>query len=142
MAYATRTFDNPQELVDYLNDVIVGSPVGHGPFNLDGLKITIDGSEVTFSGTELRWPAVVAQINAVKAGAATLRNYGHQSPGNPRLTFTTPTHVLLGSGAGATANPLLGLPGADTTVGANAVALADVLTVFHLENQRVGVIHE
>lgn len=140
MPFVAHTFDSELELVDYLNDIIVGKPVGMGPFNLDGLTLTIAGNLVTFSGTELRWPQIVAQINAVSSGSASLRNYGHQSPPSCRLAFVTATELLAASG---TAKAILGLPAAATTVGANAVAKADIVSILKDgEGNRFTVIHE
>lgn len=137
MAYTTRTFDNSQELVDFLNDIIIGSPVGMGPFDLDGLKLTIATKEVTFVGNELRWPEIVAQINAVSAGSCTTRNYGHNA-GNPRLAFIKPTQVLAATG---TAKAILGLPAGAKTVGAFAEPQANIVQVFPLSNNQVVLIH-
>lgn len=140
MAFVARTFDSEQEMVDYLNDIIVGKAVGMGPFDLDGLTLTIAGNLVTFSGNGLRWPAIISQINAVSSGSASLRNYGHQSPPSSRLAFVTDSELLAAAG---TAKEILGLPAAATTVGANAVALADIASIVKDgEGNRFTVIHQ
>ena len=140
MAFVSRIFDSTRELTDYLNDIIVGKAVGFGPFELTGLTLTIAGNLVTFTANETHWPQIVAKINAASAGSATLRNYGHSAPGNPRLAFTIPTQILLGAG---TAKATLGLPAAVQTVGANAVAAADIASINRSdEGNRVSVIHQ
>lgn len=144
MAYTGRTFDSIQELVDYLNDVVVGGrALQPTTRNLDGKTLKInDGTlkTVTFSGYELTPKDIVTQINAVVAGAASLRSYGH-GIGQPRLAFTIATQLIDKTG---TANPILGLStAADVTVGANAVASASIVAITPDEGgNKFTVVHE
>jgi len=142
MAFVGKQFDNLQEMMDYLNGLIGGSELSY-PLALDGLTLIVnDGADktVTFSGDALVPKEVVAQINAVKAGAVTLRNYGYSSPPSPRLLFILAGLKVKSTG---TANSLLGLPtsGADQTVGAAAVPKANIVAVDEWAG-RYTVIHE
>ena len=144
MAYKGRTFDSLQELVDYLNDIVEGGralrPITR---DLDGKTLKInDGTLkiVTFSGYELTPKDIVDQINAVVTGAAKLRSHGH-GVGQPKLAFTTPTHVIDKTG---TANPIFGLStAADQTVGAGAVVSSDIVAITPDEGgNKFTVVHE
>lgn len=143
MAYKGGTFDSLQELLDYLNNILVGTrALAPTSRNLDSLTLKInDGTlkTVTFSGYELTPKDIVTQINAVVAGAATLRNPGH-GVGQPFLAFATAGLLIDKSG---TANTVLGLPtGADTTVGANAIVQADIVAITPDESgNKFTVVH-
>lgn len=147
MAFATRSFDSPQELVDYLNDLILSKPLTVRISGLDSLTLDInDGADktVTFvdSGDGLSLAQVVSQINAVAAGFVSLRDYGHNTaPQQKNLVFIKDGGVVKDSG---TANALLGLPtsGGNQTVGGSAVAKADIVSVVHADGERYVVIHE
>jgi len=144
MAYKGRSFDSIYELVDYLNDVVVGGrslqPVTR---NLDGKTLKInDGTlkTVTFSGYELTPKEIIDQINAVVAGAASLKNYGHGTCA-PNLAFLTAGLIIDKTG---TANSIFGLSTtADVTVGANAIAKADIISITPDEGgNKFSVVHE
>ena len=144
MAYKGQTFDSLQELLDYLNDVVVGRrALKPKIYDLNGKTLKInDGTlkTVTFSGSELTPKDVVEQINTqTSAGTATLRNPGH-GVGQPYLAFASAGDVIDKTG---TANSSLGLPtGADTTVGANAVVQADIVAITPDESgNKFTVVH-
>lgn len=139
MAFIGQQFMHLQELLDYLNGIVLSRDL-QPTLDLNGLTLILDASTVTFVGNGLTPNQVVAQINAVVAGAATLRNYGQASPPRSMLALIKAAMVVQTSG---TANALLGLPtsGAAPTVGANAVAKVDVLSVTEFAN-RYSVIHE
>jgi hypothetical protein len=154
MAYTFIQFDNGQELVDYLNGVVVGIalPSAQRVTGLHGLTLIInDGTAdrtVTFSdpsGVGLLPKQISDQIHAAHvnlANGVTLRNYGHAAPPRVKVAVTTATYIVKNTG---TANAILGFsttaPG--STVGANAVAKADIITVFTKdEGNRFGVVHE
>jgi len=131
MAFTGRQFDSLPEMIDYLNDIMLAKKDLEPMLDLDGLTVIVnDGSDktVTFSGHSLTPTEIVAQINAVKAGAASLRNYGHSSLQKPRLAFVLATLKVKSTG---TANALLGLPtsGGDITVAANAIPQADIVVI-------------
>ena len=138
MAYTLRHFDTAEEMVDYLNGVIQGKALSPKVFGLHGLTLKVNPAgtlrTVTFAdatGGGLLPSEIVAQMEAVHAdmvGIVVLRNYRHSTPPKFYLTFHSAGDLVDKTG---TANPLLGFPtAADTTVGAAAVAKADiVLTV-------------
>jgi len=132
MAIKSKQFNSHQELTDYLNDIVLTKNLSMPFRNLDGLTVILDSNTVTFadaSGEGLSPAAIVTQINAVVAGAAVLRNYGHaQSPGpQVQVALVKPTMVIDKDG---TANALLGLPtAADKTVGSAAVAKANIIDI-------------
>ena len=151
MAFTQREFDNPVEMADYLNDIVLGSPIVINALvpGLHGLTLIINDGvadrTTTFSdpsGEGLLPKNIMDQIHAAHASMANvvLKNYGHSTPARVHIAVVEAGYVVDKDG---TANAILGFAtAADMTVGANAVASGDVLTVFHLENQRIGVIHQ
>jgi hypothetical protein len=153
MAYVSKTFDNFEELVDYLNDIARGKllPAASRVYGLHGLTLIInDGGAdrtVTFAdadGTGLLPKEILAQIHATHANLASpnvgFRNYGHASPPKVALAVVTSGYIVRQTG---TANELLGLStSAAKTVGANAVASADIVMLDTFESNRICVIHE
>jgi len=150
MAYVLRQFDTPREMVDYLNDIVIGKAISIGKiYGLDGLTLIINnGSDrtVTFAdATEggLTLSEVVAQIEATHATlAASVRRraYRPTTPPTVHLAFDTATWVVKGAG---TANALLGFPAADQTVGAAAVVLSDIATITTDEGgNKFTVVHQ
>ncbi len=136
MAYTLRQFDTGQEMTDYMNGVVQGKVVHLLVQGLHGLtlKVTPVGAlrTVTFAdatGAGLSPGAIIAQMEAANAdmvGIAAFRNYRHTTPPSYRLTFHSAGDVVDKTG---TANTILGLDAvADSTVGASAVALADIAT--------------
>lgn len=150
MAFVFRAFDNGQELVDYLNDIVVGKtfPATDKVYGLHGLTLIINTPTVrtvTFAdaaGAGLAPKAILEQIHTVHAELAasvTTRAYGHSSPPGVALAVQTATYVIDKDG---TANAILGFnTAADTTVGANAVTASDIVTVTSSPNNRLEVIH-
>lgn len=148
MAYVLKQFDTAQEVTDYLNGVVQGKPVGVKVLGLHGLTLKVNpaGSlrTVTFadaSGVGLSPKEVLDQIEAVNAdmvGVATFRAYRTASY---KLTFIGDSDVVDKTG---TANALLGFStDADTTVGANAVALADIAVITTDEGgNKFTVVHQ
>lgn len=149
MAFVSRTFDNSQELMDYLNDIPLSVLLEQRVYGLDGLALIInDGTAdrtTTFSdasGLGLTARNILEQIRATHASMANvgLRNYGHVSPPRSRLGVFLAPYVIKKTG---TANPTFGFSAtADTTVGANAVAAADIVTLSPVEGNRYWVVHE
>lgn len=145
MAIVFKQFNSAQELVDYLNDIVLTKSLPMKVMGLNGLTLILTSGTTTFadvSGEGLTLVEVVAQINAVVAGAAVLRNYGHmQSPPQSQVAIIKAAEVLDKDG---TANALLGLPtAADRTVGANAVVKADIVQITSDANgSRFSVFHE
>ena len=141
MAYKGRQFNHLQELLDYLDGIVLSRDLAP-TLDLDTLTLLInDGGNktVTFSGNGLTPNQIVAQINAISAGAASLRNYGSASPPRSKLAFILPALVVKNTG---TANALLGLSTtANVTVGATAVAKADIVAITEFTN-RYTVVHE
>jgi hypothetical protein len=139
MAIIGRQFAHLQELLDYLNDLVVGLPL-QPTLDLDGLTLILGATTVTFVGTALTPNQIVDQINTVVTAAASIRNYGQSSPPQSRLAIVKGTTTVQTSG---TANALLGLPTSGTApvVGANAVANADVVAVTEFAGHYT-VLHE
>jgi len=142
MAFTGKQFTHLQELLDYLNDIVLSREL-QPTLDLNGLTLIVnDGADktVTFAANGMTPNQIVTAINAVKAGAVTLRNYGQASPPRSRLAFILSTLKVKSTG---TANALLGLPtsGGDLTVGANAVTKAEVLSLTEWAG-RYSVIHE
>jgi len=151
MAYTLRQFDTGQEMIDYMNGAIQGKALGVKVQGLHGktLKVNPAGTlrTVTFSdasGEGLSPTEIVAQIEDVNAdmvGIAALRTYRHTTPPTYRLTFINDGDVVDKTG---TANALLGFGvTADSTVGASAIALADIATATSNEaGNKFTVIHQ
>lgn len=143
MAYTHRTFDNGQELVDYLHGVIFSGHLEPKIYGLDGLELDLDdgaSKTVTFadvSGQGLTIPEIVAQINAAVTGAVTARSFGHQAPPKYQLAFILASLEVLGTGS---ANTLLKITAG--TVGAGAVAKTDIVALLPVESNRLFLIHE
>lgn len=119
--YVYKTFNNPDEMVDFLNGAIVSSPLAARTYGLHGLTLIINNGvgdkTTTFadaSGAGLTPTEILAQIRAVDAtmAAVMLRMYGHM-PQKPVLVINSDGYVLK---SGGTANAVLGLPEAETTV--------------------------
>jgi hypothetical protein len=151
MPFIHREFDNPIELADYLNGIPLSNPfvVNARVKGLHNLTLIINDGvadrTTTFadaSGEGLLPKEIMDQIHATHANMANvvLKNYAHSVPAEVRITVIAAGYVIDKDG---TANTILGFATlADTTVGTDAVASGDVLTIFHLENQRIGVIHQ
>jgi hypothetical protein len=149
MPYTLRQFDTAEEAVDYLNNVVQGKPLPLKIMGLHGLTLKVNPAgtlrTVTFSdptGAGLTTKEVIAQIEAVNAdmvGIAAFRNY--RAGQTFHLTFHSAGDVIDKTG---TANPVLGFPSAaDTTVGANAVALADIASFATDESgNKFTVVHQ
>lgn len=137
MSFTFREFDHGLEMVDYLNGVIYSKPfTSDQTFDVGGLTVVIGATTVTFVGNGLRLNKIVEQINTSSAGSSSIRTFGQRMN---VLAFVKASDVVKGTG---TANAILGLPAVDQTVGASAVAKADIVSVFPRADQRIGVIHE
>jgi len=145
MAIVFKQFNSAQELVDYLNDIVLTKNLPMKVMGLAGLTLILTAGTVTFvdaTGEGLTLVQIVTQINAVVAGAAVLRNYGHmQSPPQGQVALIKAAQVIDKDG---TANSLLGLStAADVTIGANAVAKTDIAQITSDANgSRFSVFHE
>lgn len=153
MAYVAKTFDNFEELVDYLNDIARGKLLSAASrvYGLDGLTLIInDGGAdrtVTFvdaDGAGLLPKEILSQIHAAHANLASpnvgFRNYGHAAPPRVALAVVTAGYIVRETG---TANELLGFStAAAKTVGANAVASSDIVSSGAYESNRFYVLHE
>jgi hypothetical protein len=151
MAYTAKQFDTSQELVDYLNDLVQGAPLPLKVYGLDGLTLIVNPAgtprEVTFddsSGVGLSPREIIAQmedVNADMVGVAALRSYRHTTPPAYRLTFTLAGDIVDKDG---TANSILGFStSGDSTVGANAVALADIVIITTDEGgNKFTIVHQ
>jgi len=145
MATKFKQLNSAQEVIDYLNDIVLSKQLSSLVMGLHGLTLILDAAPVTFAdatGAGLTPPQIVAQINAAVATAAALRNYGHaQSPG-PQFQLALVKATVVVSNLG-TANALLGFPtGASVTVGANAVTAANVIQILSDANgARYTVFH-
>ena len=142
MAYTGRTFDTLSNLVDYLNDVVIGGATLPAiSRNLDGKTLIINtGSDhtVTFSGYELTPGDIVSQINSVVSGAAGVKAPGYGVVG-AFLAFTTSGHIVRHTG---TANQILGMDTvADKTVGANAIAQSNIVSITYDGSGKFTVVH-
>jgi hypothetical protein len=151
MAFSLKQFDTAKEMVDYLNDVVQGKPLPMTVFGLHGLTLILTPvgtiRTVTFAdadGSGLSPKEIVEQIEATNAdlvGTVSLRNYRATTPPSVRLTFDSDGDLVDKDG---TANALLGFSTtADATVGANAVALADIATITTDEGgNKFTVVHQ
>jgi len=151
MAYTMREFDSIRELVDYLNDIVLGKALAANVkvYGLHGKTFIInDGTAdrtCTFADADnegLLPKQIIDQIQAAHASLAlvSLRTYSHQTPPSVHIAVVTATHIVQKEG---TANALLGFSTAvDVTVGANAVPKANIVAVPHMENQRIAVVHD
>jgi hypothetical protein len=151
MTYALKQFDTAQEMVDYLNDVVQGAPLPLKVYGLDGLTLIVNPAgtprTVTFADTDgvgLSPREVIAQmedVNADMVGVAALRSYRHTTPPVYQLTFTKVGDIVDKDG---TANSILGFGvAADSTVGANAVALADIVVITTDEGgNKFTIVHQ
>lgn len=124
--------NSPQELVDYLNDIVLSTQLSIPVMGLHGKTLILDISTITFSdpsGAGLSPAEIVAQINNVVADAAALRNYGRAQSPSPQvqLAIVKAGTTIQPSG---TANPILGF--STTTarqVGSNAVLPANIIQI-------------
>lgn len=151
MAFTLKQFDTAQEVVDYLNSVVQSKPLGAKVAGLHGKTLIINPAgtprTVTFAdatGVGLTPTEIVAQIadvNADLVGVAKIRNYRPGTPPAYRLTFTEDGDVVDKDG---TANSLLGFDtDADSTVGASAVALADIASLTTDEGgNKFTIVHQ
>jgi hypothetical protein len=151
MAYTLKQFDTGQEMMDYMNGVVRGKPLGMKVYGLHGLTLIVtpvgDARTVTFDdpGNQGLTPLeIVAQIedeNADLVGVVALRSYRHTTPPSYHLAFTEAGDIVDKDG---TANAILGFSdAADSTVGDSAVALADIGTVTSNEaGNKFTVIHQ
>lgn len=127
----TKIIGSWQEYVDFREGYILSSPLDTAIVTLNGKTVIIDAGAgdltTTFVGTSLTPAQVVAQINAVVAGAAVLRAYDYgASQGTSRvIVFATSTHIIKSTG---TANGDLGL-----SVLANSIPGAVVVTQAQVE---------
>lgn len=151
MPYTLRQFDTAEEMVDYLNDVIQGKSVGLKVTGLHGLTLKVNPNgtlrTVTFvdaDGSGLTPTEIIAQMEAVNAdmvGVAAFRSYRSTTPQTYQLTFFQDGDIVDNTG---TANGLFGLPTtASATVGANAVAIADIAAIETDEGgNKFTVVHQ
>jgi hypothetical protein len=118
--YTFRTFNNREELTDYLNGAVVGNSLAALTYGLHGLTLIVnDGSAdrtVTFadaSGAGLSPAAILAQVRAAHANLANvvLRNYGHSAKEPALVIFKDGYTVKVG-----TANAILGWPGTNAVI--------------------------
>ena len=140
MAVYGRQFNHLQELLDYLNDVLVSKDL-EPTLDLDGLELEFNAGTVTFDGNGLTPNQIVEQINDQLSNTfVTLRNYGLSSPPRSKLAIIKVSEVLKTSG---TANALLGLPttGDDITIGSNPKVKAEIISITENTN-RFTVLHE
>lgn len=134
--YIDKTFNNPDELVDFLNGAVRSKPLT-GPayknlFGLDGLTLIVnDGSAdrtTTFAdptNAGLYPSDILAKIRATDPSmvGVKLRSYG-ESPQRPLLVVDTQGFIVRGAG---TANTILGFPLSDTTVA--EIASTDIVKI-------------
>lgn len=151
MAYVLKQFDTGQEMMDYMNGVVRGRSLATTVYGLHGLTLLVTPAAVqrtvTFSdaGNQGLTPLeIIAQIedeNADLVGVVALRSYRHTTPPSYHLAFTSDGDVVDKDG---TANAILGFgTAADATVGASAVALADIGAVTSNEaGNKFTVIHQ
>jgi hypothetical protein len=130
--YIVRTFNNPDELVDFLNGAVRCKPLASTVYGLNGLTVIInDGSAdrtTTLSdptGVGLSPSAILTQIRATNASmtAVKVRFYG-QAPQKPLFIVDVQGFIVRGSG---TANTILGFPTSDTTV--SEIATTDIIKI-------------
>jgi hypothetical protein len=151
MAYTLKQFDTAQEMVDYLNNVVQGKSVSSKIYGLHGLTLIVtpvgDARTVTFADADnegLSLGEIIAQmedVNADMVGVAAFRSYRATIPSAYRLTFTQAGDVVDKDG---TANSIFGFDTTgDSTVGANAVALADIAAITTDEGgNKFTVVHQ
>jgi hypothetical protein len=137
-----KQFNLAQEVADYLNDIVLTKALTTKTYGLHGLTLlindTVNDYTVTFDDPTdqgLNPAEIVHQINTAEipgplylTGCATIRNYGHMTaPLQVYVVFAKENYVIDQHG---TANAALGLSTtADLTVGANAVAKADIVAI-------------
>jgi len=148
MAYVARLFDCMEELADYLNGLVSGKHLPKLTYGLNGLTLIINDGvgdrTVTFvdaTNAGLSAKQILDQVRATHANLATvaLRNYGHQSPPQSKLTVVTVGHTVKGTG---TANALLGFAASDVVVGAAAVPQANVVSILWGTNSnKISLLH-
>lgn len=151
MAFTLRQFDTAKEMVDYLNDVVLSKPLQGTIYGLHGLTLIIDAGSgaqtVTFadaSGAGLSLQDIVTQIEAAHAslvGVTGFRQYRPTTPHTRQMVFAGAGHVIDKDG---TANSAFGFnTAADSTVGASAVALADIASITTDEGgNKFTVVHQ
>jgi hypothetical protein len=149
MAYTFKLFDNMEELVDYLNDVVSGKYLPPKTYGLHGLTLIVDdGSARTTTFVDatdagLTPKDILDQIRLAHANMinVALRDYGHMAPPKPMLVVTKATYVVDKDG---TANPMLGFSAAaDSVVGVHAVAKANIISILRTEpGNKISLLHE
>lgn len=151
MAFYLKQFDTALEMVDYLNNVIQGKSTGLKVYGLHGLTLKVNPGgtlrTVTFAdadGQGLAPTQIIAQMEAVHAdmvGIAAFRNYRPTTPQSYRLTFFQAGDIVDKTGS---ANAIFGLSAAvDSTVGAAAIALADIAAITTDEGgNKFTVVHQ
>jgi len=120
-----KQVDNQQELDDYLNGRVLGSPLKSKVHGLDGLTLIINNGgdqTVTFSDTDgvglspkQILDKIVADVPAL-ANHVGLRNYNHSTSylsAALQIVLLTATYFVKGTG---TANTILGFLAVDQTV--------------------------
>jgi len=141
MAYNAKIFGHFQEMVDYMNGVVVGKKLIKKVYGLNGLTLIINNGvdrTVVFAdatGGGLSAKDIYTQIYAVATNLAVLRDYGG-SPTSPALAVVRDTNIVKGSG---TANAILGFAAVDAPV--TALVQANIVTVFRNEGNRYHLIH-
>lgn len=119
--YICKTFNNPEELVDFLNGAVSSKLLDGRMYGLHGKTLIInDGSAdrtTTFAdatGAGLTPHDILAQIRATDASmvAVKLRMYG-QAPQRPILVVDEQGFVVKGTG---TANSMFAFSASDSTV--------------------------
>jgi hypothetical protein len=139
--YKAKTFGHFQELVDYMNGVVIGKKLPKKVFGLHGLTFIVnDGADKTttfqdptFEGLSPK--QIYAQIYAVQNDLAVLRDYG-DSPVSPSLAVIKDTYTVKGTG---TANAILGFDNVDVQV--NDILPANIIATFRNEGNRYHLIH-
>jgi hypothetical protein len=123
--YLAKMFQTPGEMLDFLNDVLIGTQPITGPLNVNGLTLIINATTVTLVGTKTLNQIVAAVNTAMSGQFAEIRNYGRTPPYGSFLAIAKATAVVDKDG---TANALFGLPtAADYTVGAAAIVKAKLI---------------
>lgn len=148
--YTVKEFNSRDAAQDYLNGVVLGSPLAKLTFGLHGktLAITPSGGSkitVTFSDADnagLSPAAILAAITSASEGAllgkVALRNYGYTNSQNPQLAVTEIGAVIDATG---TAKEYLGLPAAETTITEVSTSAIEGFTVNPTGPLYVLVLH-
>jgi hypothetical protein len=145
--YVNKTFNNPEELTDFLNGAVRGKPLASTVYGLHGLTLVVNdgGSDrtTTFSdptAVGLSPATILSQIRAVDASMAAvkIRMYG-QAPQQPVLVVDEQGFIVKTTG---TANTLLGFPtGSNATIAEIAVTNIVHITASISGGPRYDVIY-